>query len=113
VEDEQKVYVPTVEEAEAGGSPIDTQQADASGTNGSNPTNGSNGTNSASGIVNINTADRQVLMTLTGVGEKKADKIIEYREANGFFKTIDELMKVNGIGKSIFEGIKGQVTVGS
>ncbi|NLC28265.1 MAG: ComEA family DNA-binding protein, partial [Campylobacteraceae bacterium] len=51
--------------------------------------------------VNINTANVEELATLKGIGEKKAQAIIEYREANGGFKTVDELSNVKGIGEKI------------
>jgi len=55
-------------------------------------------------MVNINTADKEVLMTsIKGVGETRADAIIAYREQNGAFKSIEELAEVRGIGASIVE----------
>lgn len=63
-------------------------------------------------IVNINTATLEELMTLNGIGEKTALKIIEYRENNNGFLTIEELMEVDGIGEAKFEKIKNYVTVG-
>ncbi len=58
-------------------------------------------------IVNINTADAKTLMTLKGIGAKKADVIIAYRTKNGNFATIDDLSKVKGIGeKSLARLIK-------
>ena len=54
--------------------------------------------------VNINTADKETLMTsIKGVGETRAEAIIAYREQNGAFKSIDELAEVRGIGASIVE----------
>ena len=54
--------------------------------------------------VNINTADKEVLMTsIKGVGETRADAIIAYREQNGAFKSVDELAEVRGVGPSIVE----------
>jgi len=54
--------------------------------------------------VNINTADKESLMTaIKGVGEKRAEAIIAYREKNGPFKSLDELAEVRGVGSSIVE----------
>ncbi len=50
-------------------------------------------------LININTAKKEQLNTLTGIGDIKADAIIKYREENGGFKSIDELIKVDGIGE--------------
>ncbi|MBR2678158.1 MAG: helix-hairpin-helix domain-containing protein [Bacilli bacterium] len=61
--------------------------------------------------ISINTATKEELMTLTGIGESKAKDIIDYREKNGPFKTIEELMKVNGIGENIFAQIKENITI--
>jgi len=64
-------------------------------------------------MVNINTASKKELTVLKGIGEKTAQKIIDYRKANGPFKTTDELKNVKGIGKKIYEGLKNQITVGT
>jgi len=61
--------------------------------------------------VNINTATPAELTTLSGVGPAKAAAIIEYRDANGKFATIDDLSKVKGIGEKIMEKIKADITV--
>ena len=61
--------------------------------------------------ININTATKDLLMTLSKIGESKAISIIEYREANGEFKTIEDIKNVSGIGDSIFESIKDYITV--
>lgn len=54
--------------------------------------------------VNINTADKDTLVTmLNGIGEKKAEAIIAYREENGPFKSVEDLANVNGIGESTVE----------
>lgn len=59
--------------------------------------------------ININTADLALLMTLNGIGEVKAQAIIDYRETHGPFKTIEEIMKVKGIGLKTFEKIKDYI----
>ena len=53
--------------------------------------------------ININKADSKTLITLKGIGKDRAVKIIEYREKNGPFQKIEDIMKVKGIGKKIFE----------
>ncbi len=61
------------------------------------------------GKVNINTATVEELKTLKGVGEKKAEAIIEYRKKNGSFQTKEDLMKVRGIGKKLFESFEERI----
>ena len=63
------------------------------------------------GKININTASLSELMTLSGIGERKAQSIITYRNTNGFFKSIEELTNVDGIGNALFESIKEDITV--
>jgi competence protein ComEA len=65
------------------------------------------------GPVNINTATAAELETLSGIGPKTAKTIVEYREANGPFETIEDIMNVPGIGEGTFEKIKDGITVGS
>jgi competence protein ComEA len=62
--------------------------------------------------ININTATVEELATLPGVGNTIAKNIVEYREKNGSFKTIEELKNVKGIGDKKFEAIKDSITVG-
>lgn len=61
--------------------------------------------------VNINTATAEQLTALDGVGPKTAQKIIEYREANGGFKSVEELLEVPGIGPAKFEQIRNQAVI--
>ena len=49
--------------------------------------------------ININTADKELLMTIKGVGEKRAEAIIAYRKQNGPFKSVDQLAKIKGLGQ--------------
>ncbi len=62
-------------------------------------------------IININTASKEELMTLPGIGEVRAEEIINYRSNNGSFKTIDDIKNVSGIGEELFEEIKASITV--
>ena len=61
--------------------------------------------------IDINKADAKTLTTLKGIGKDRAVKIIEYREKNGPFQKIEDLMKVKGIGKKIFEQNKNVLSV--
>ncbi|MBQ1812344.1 MAG: helix-hairpin-helix domain-containing protein [Bacilli bacterium] len=61
-------------------------------------------------LVNINTATLEELMTINGIGESKALKIIEYRNINSF-EHIEDIMNVAGIGNALFEKIKAYITV--
>ena len=63
------------------------------------------------GLVDLNTADSRELMSLSGIGEKKAGDIIAYREAHGGFARIEDIMEVNGISRASFEKIKDKITV--
>lgn len=62
-------------------------------------------------LVDINTATTDKLKTLNGIGDSKAKSIIEYREQNGGFKSIEEIKNVTGIGDKMFEKIKERITV--
>lgn len=67
--------------------------------------------NGTDGKININTASREQLMTLAGIGEAKADQIIAYRTDNGAFQKIEDIMQVAGIKEGLFEKIKECITV--
>ena len=62
-------------------------------------------------VININTANKEQLMKISGVGKTKAEAIIAYREKNGDFKKKEDITKVRGIGKSTFEKIKDKIEV--
>lgn len=62
-------------------------------------------------IVNINTASIEELDSLPGIGSSKAQNIIDYRNINGKFGSIEEILNVNGIGTALYEQIKAYITV--
>jgi len=62
--------------------------------------------------VNINTADKEALMTLPGIGEVLADRILEYRRKNDGFQSVTELMLVEGIGEKRMEELLDYITTG-
>ena len=66
----------------------------------------------AGGTVDINTADKETLMSLRGVGESFAERIIEYREQNGGLKAVQELTNIRGIGRTLVEKNREMLTVG-
>lgn len=62
-------------------------------------------------MVNINSATLEELKTLNGIGDAKANRIVEYREKNGGFTSIDQIKEVDGIGEKMFEKIKDKIEV--
>ena len=97
--DGQKVYIPSLNEeieeyvaSEAGENVLEESEA-------------------VGGKININVADASALQTINGVGESLANKIINYRQKNGKFKSIDDLKNVSGIGEKKFEDIKDKIVV--
>ncbi len=61
--------------------------------------------------ININTATKDELMNLSGIGESKADAIINYRKENGNFKKIEDIKNVDGIGDAVYEKIKNNISI--
>lgn len=61
--------------------------------------------------ISINTADKEGLMTLHGIGPKTADLIIEYRSTHGLFQSIEEIMEIKGIGEKTFEKMKDALCI--
>lgn len=86
LEDEARLYIPTEAEAAEEQAPTD-------------------------GKVNINTASKEDLMTLPGVGESKASQIIQYRETHGAFQKIEDVMKISGIKEGLFNQIKDDIKI--
>ena len=100
--DGQKVYVPTLTETEALSVTERTEKAgDLFGVDASETV--------SNGQVNINTASKEELMTLSGIGEAKAESILLYRQKVGPFQSIEELKHVSGIGDAMFERIKDEI----
>ncbi|MBQ4231928.1 MAG: helix-hairpin-helix domain-containing protein, partial [Lachnospiraceae bacterium] len=66
---------------------------------------------STSDLININTADVKELTTLAGIGEARAEAIIEYREQHGGFSKIEDIMNVSGIKEAMFSRIKDDISV--
>ena len=66
---------------------------------------------SGSGLVNLNTATKEELMTLPGIGESRAMAIVNYREQQGSFQNIEEIMQIQGIKESVFATIRDLITV--
>ena len=93
----------TASEVSAEDIPLDTAVSESKDTSGSDESSGT--------LININTADKAELMTLSGIGEKKAMSIIEYRTENGPFSDISELALVSGIGKKTVESIAPYITI--
>ena len=80
-------------------------------SNTKNSTENKKETNKTNELVNINTATKEELQTVSGIGESKAQAIIDYREENGNFNSIEDILNVSGIGESIYEKIKDSITV--
>ena len=100
LQDQQQIYVPCVGEDEPPPPVAGGESSSSSG--GVDP----------SGKININTALTEELDTLPGIGPAFAQRIVEYREANGPFKSIEEITNVSGIGDATFQKLKDCITVG-
>lgn len=103
-EDGEKIYVPSLAEL-ASMSPEQTDLGNAK----EEPSSGE--TDIAEDKININTANIDMLTTLPGIGEAKANYIVSYREEQGEFQSIEELKNVEGIKEGVFEKIKDLITV--
>lgn len=101
VADGQKIYVPTVGEQHAAAA-VGGAESGAATTSGAG---------SSSGLVNINTASAAELQTLSGIGPSMAQSIIDERSKNGPFASVDDLMRVSGIGEKKLAKIKDGICV--
>ncbi|KXT82557.1 Late competence protein ComEA, DNA receptor [Streptococcus sp. DD11] len=99
--DEAVVYVTKIGE---GGADVTAGTAEAS-------SQAAASRSAQSDLINLNTATEAELQTITGIGQKRAQDIIAYRESNGGFKSVDDLKNVSGIGDKTLEKLKEYVTV--
>ena len=107
--DQAVIYIPRVGEETVGECVTFIEQPSATTTTA--PTSGATSTSTAEGKVNLNTASKDDLTKLTGIGPKKAEQILAYRQEHGAFKSIDEIKQVSGIGEKTFTSIKDQLTI--
>ena len=103
LQDGVKLQIPTLEESADTGTDAIPSFDVKDGTLGGGDGN--------SGLVNINTADKEALKTLPGIGDGIAGRIIEYRDKNGKFKSIEDIMNVTGIKSKLFSKFKDRITV--
>ncbi len=96
VADGEQIYVPSGDEAQMQGAGVGENSV---------------ATGAEQGKININTASREELMTLTGIGEAKAESILSYREEHGRFESIEELMEIEGIKEGVFGKIKEDIMI--
>ena len=116
LQDGQKISIPTVEEVEQAKAEGSFQETWTSGgadgqveQNRSTQTTADTG--GSSGLVNINTATESELCSISGIGASRAAAIVEYRQENGNFASIEDIMKVSGIKEGTYEKIKDMITV--
>lgn len=119
LEDGMKIHIPTKEETEANKnnentlteSYVTSSSSGVSSKEDTNSTQSSSKSTASSVKVNINTASQEELDTLPGIGPSIALKIIDYREQNGKFNSIEEIKEVSGIGDAKYEKIKDSITI--
>ncbi len=97
--DEAFIYIPMIGE---------DWEPDIEPSSGNRP--GHHDENPEQRLININTATQQELMSLSGIGEVYAQRIVDYRTANGDFQSLEDLKNVSGIGNVTFNNIKAQIT---
>lgn len=102
LKDQDQIYVPHI------GEKVENLPA---AKNDASKSTSSNGSSSSTEQVHLNSATVEDLQKLNGVGQKKAEQIIEYRDQNGGFKQIEDLTKVTGIGEKTFEKLKDQLAL--
>ena len=100
LEDSEQIYIPSIKEVKE-----NVNQSVKSSDSNSSINNAENGK------ININTASQEELTTLPGIGVAKAQKIIAYRQQNGSFSKIEDIMKISGIKEGLFNKISENITV--
>lgn len=108
VTDGQMIDVPTRDEAGQEDAEAKVEKASEKSAQGAG-----DGTPSADGKIDINSATREQLMQIPGVGESRADSIIRYRETTGRFSKIEDIMNVTGIKEGLFAKMKDYISTGS
>lgn len=106
LKDEQKIYIPYIENTNDDSNVSTTQNSNGTASK----TDNINAIKSFT-LVNINSANVQELETLDGIGPSMANKIIEYRETNGYFSSIEDIKNVSGIGEAKFNKIKDNISI--
>ena len=106
---EMVIYIPKKEEVTK--STVNDALVDKSNSVGFIDNESSNETTNTTTKVNINTATLKDLINLNGIGESKAQAILEYSTKNGNFKTLEDLKKVSGIGEAAYEKIKDNICI--
>lgn len=110
ITDGMKIYIPTKEQVQ--NDETDGSMAAAFGiSEGKSAEGGAFSASENIGLVNINTADKAGLMTLPGIGESRADSIIAYRQENGGFAEIEDIMQVSGIKEGAYQKLKDKICV--
>ena len=104
IEDGQQLRIPSREE-------IRKYQETGKDVSGFLGAGGAAGNGSSAALINLNTASKEELMTLNGIGAARAEAILSYREQKGGFRTIEDIMKVPGIKNAAFQKIKDKITV--
>lgn len=109
LEDGQQIYVPSQEEVDSG--KVTTAGGSSKSGEAASGQNVENISGQDDGKVNLNTASKEELMTLSGIGDVRAQAILKYREEHGEFRSIEELMEVEGIKKGTFQKLKDQIKI--
>lgn len=115
LKDQDKIYIPgkgdKVGAAQTANSAAASTPVSSSASSSSSSVSSSTSGAASGDLINLNTATASDLQKLNGIGEKKAEQIIAYRQEKGSFKSIDELKEVSGIGDKTFAAIKDQLTI--